>query len=244
MPVPWQSASARFVPPRVAERFDVSHRVVPIEVAALMRREFDALTKLNKVKAMRYKEFDLESANKIMTRRIIVFLIILFAYSLLLSIAEWLGAPIQQLAMLLSSLFRRLTAVGGVSTDAYVVFSASIYLLAPFSVFYICKGDPLHQRWRRAIRQNGVISIKRLVFLYVIGVPSLLALAFVSYYVLSSSRFPKNYNTSGARLFESMANSHISLVLVGPFVAVGIWLSFYFLVTAIAVRSVQPVSKY
>lgn len=188
------------------------------------------------------REFDLSVANKIMTRKILFFLVVLFVCSLLLSVAESLGAPMQQLEVPLSLLFHRLTAAGGVSTYSYPIFFGLIYLLTPFCVFYICKGDPLHQRWRRAIRKNGVVSIKKLMFLYVVGVPTLVALVWASYYILSSSRFPKGYNTAGAKLFESMANSHISLILVGPVVGVGIWLLLFLLVTLAAVRGTQPLS--
>jgi hypothetical protein len=189
------------------------------------------------------REFDLSVANKMMTRKIMHLLVILFACSLLLSIAESLGAPMQDLRVLLSLLFHRLAAAEGVSTYSYVIFFGLTYLLAPFCVLYICKGDPLHQRWRQAIRKNGIVSIKKLIFLYVVGVPALVALIGASYYILSASRFHKSYNTAGAKLFESMTNSHASLVLVGPVVGVGIWLLCFLLITLMAVRGAQPLSR-
>lgn len=176
---------------------------------------------------------DIETANVHLLAKLARIFIFLYVVFLLVAVIEQLGLNMDPLGELARRYISTVENISRISPIAGF-FSATMgnaLLVAPIIAGYLSLGDPIGGRLQYACQRSGK-KLKTILFIYGIGVPTLVLLLWFAY-SLPESLVNGSQNTFGTKGINFVSHYRAGIFLLGPTIAMAISIFIYILIIAL-----------
>lgn len=171
----------------------------------------------------------IDTANQALIKKLMRTIVFAYAIAVLSVVADQSQLHFSQdVATFFRKLIPSLSAAPLETQNAFIHHFGLSAILSPAVAAYFLLGDPLRARLLRAITVEQRTSVKKMAFLYLLGLPTILAILFFSLNASSYGFMPERV-TAGAQFVQVLAKSWVALCIFAPIVSVGLWLLLYVL---------------